>query len=114
MPTDSLSYSLSVEVDCDPAILKETYNILQSLDMPIFIIQLNVKGRQCYRLCAGIFTNEQEATEWIDRVKTRIASSHPFTFAILQEASESDLRAIEQRYIDANTNGYNLQDALAY
>ena len=37
-----------------------------------------------------------------------------FTFAILQEASESDLRAIEQRYIDANPNGYNLQDALAY
>jgi hypothetical protein len=76
--TDSPAYTLSVEVDCDTTLLIESYLQLSKLEMPIFIKKANVNGRDCFRLCAGVFANENAAREMVGQVVAAKEGTYPF------------------------------------
>lgn len=81
LATDRRAFTLSIEVDCDPSMLKSGYAVLQTLELPIFILPEQVGDRDCFRLCAGVFTDESSAEEVISEVKKRVPDSWPFALA---------------------------------
>lgn len=80
--TDDQAFTISVEVDCDSAILRRTYSQLQALETPVFLESTSVGGRNCYRICAGVFSHRGEASEWIAKVKTLLPDSFPFVYVV--------------------------------
>lgn len=87
LATDRRAFTLSIEVDCDPTVLTSGYAVLQTLEMPIFILPERVGQRDCYRLCAGVFADESAAEKMIDEVKKRIPDSWPFALAFIGSGS---------------------------
>jgi hypothetical protein len=82
LATDEIAFTISIEVDCDTATLKNSYEILVELEMPIFIQAVNVKGRSCYRLCAGVFAKMEDADPYIEQIHQKLEGSFPFTTAL--------------------------------
>ena len=83
--TDRRAFTLSVEVDCDPSILRSSFDALLALEAPVFCLPVAVAGGECYRLCVGVFAQRSEALSWRERVRTRLPSSHPHLFLVLRE-----------------------------
>ena len=74
--------TISVEVDCDPRILKESFASLRTLEAPLFLIPVAVEGRGCYRLCLGLFGSREEAADWLSRIRSRLPEAVPFVLYI--------------------------------
>ncbi|MCG8375903.1 MAG: hypothetical protein MI702_05435, partial [Chlorobiales bacterium] len=87
LATDDRSFTISIEVDCNPTILQTNYALVSDLELPVFILEENIKGRDCFRLCAGVFPGREEAEDWIDRIKDRIKTSFPFVFNLVKRSS---------------------------
>ena len=77
--------TISVEVDCDPRILRESFASLRPLGAPLFLLPVTVEGRDCYRLCLGLFGTREETTEWLSRIRGRLAGAVPFILYIGNE-----------------------------
>lgn len=85
LPTDSRVYTLSVEVHCSVDALRASYQKLTNLEPPLFVLPENVKGRNCYRLCLGVFTRQSDADSWLKPVGDRLPGSYPFSLAIARQ-----------------------------
>ena len=77
--TDDKAFTISIEIDCDTAAMKKSYEKLVELDMPVFIQAISVKGRNCYRLCAGVFARMEDADPYIKMINQKLEGSFPFT-----------------------------------
>lgn len=82
LATDARAFTISIEIDCDQDLLKKSYDKLIDLEMPVFIQTANVKGRSCFRLCAGVFAKMDEASPYISLISQRLEGSFPFTTAL--------------------------------
>lgn len=81
LTTDARVFTISIEVDCDTSLLKNSYEKLKDLEMPVFIQVEKVKGKTCYRLCAGIFAQMDESTPYMTKIIERLKNSFPFAMA---------------------------------
>jgi hypothetical protein len=87
LPTDSMAFTISVVVHCDSALLKQSYDLISDMELPIFITDERVHGRDCFRLCAGIFPRRQDAAPWMESIRERISDSYPFAMAVYKSGS---------------------------
>ena len=76
--TDSPAYTISVEVNCSVEIMLDTYQKMQAVEMPVFLLPANAQGRACFRLCVGIFASEERARNLITEIIKIRPDTHPF------------------------------------
>jgi hypothetical protein len=86
LPSDKRAFTISVEVDCSAAVLKQTYAALSELEAPVFVLKESVGNDVCYRLCLGIFSTKSEAQEWMPNVRTIVPGSYPFAVLVARTA----------------------------
>jgi hypothetical protein len=79
---DDRAYTVSVEVDCDSNILRTSMETLQSLGAPTFLIPVGIQGRDCYRLCLGVFSKRADAPAWIAKIKLKLPEAVPFVLEV--------------------------------
>ena len=79
---DARAWTISVEVDCDSSILRESFDLLRPLDAPLFLLAVKVDERDCYRLCLGVFARREEASAWMKRIQLKLPDSVPFVLSV--------------------------------
>lgn len=85
LPTDTRAWTVSVEVHCSVDELKNSWQKIITLEPPCFVLPENVKGRNCYRLCLGVFTRQADADVWLKQVGERLPGSYPFSLTITRQ-----------------------------
>lgn len=85
LPTESRAFTISIEIDCDIDKLRESFQAVEQIDMPVFVLPATIRGKQCYRLCGGIFDSRGQAGEFIEQVRQALPDNYPFAMSILRK-----------------------------
>ena len=83
---DTRAWTISVEVDCDFSILRESFDLLRPLTAPLFLLAVKIDERNCYRLCLGVFARREDASAWMKRIQLKLPNSVPFVLSVSRNA----------------------------